>query len=65
MKICPIALKILNELNKCEENEIIFNALRNPNKKKEVRKALEELRKLNSDKISNQTKQTVLNTMKE
>lgn len=46
-KKCPTALKVLNELYRCEKDGTVFNTFGNPNKKKEVRKALEEVRGLN------------------
>lgn len=48
MKRCPTALKILNELDRCEKNGTIFNSFGRLDKKKEVRKALKELRELNN-----------------
>jgi len=53
MKKCPTALKILNELNRCECNDTIFNTFGNLLKKREVRKALRELRKLNYGQSTN------------
>ena len=44
MKKCPTALKILKELNEHEKNDTLFNAFGRPDKKKEVRKALRELK---------------------
>lgn len=41
---CPTALKILKELHRAEQDEIIFNFFGNPHKKAEVKKALAELK---------------------